>query len=215
MRPGPEAWAKNQSLEHAELKYYDVDGHGKPGEEKGVILLGKMKTTSDDKAMTIELSGTSPDGEACRRLCAFNSRADYDDFLQVLEPELCSAKSEEMVDNSHRPRRGALGVVSVAHGDLAKDTTSQGGVSAPVSAAAAADFATLVQNEIDKLQDSQTVRDIPGWGMQAGVLSYIHRCLSSCNDASAIEHMREELVQMLEMMEAAGKIETIDWDNFP
>jgi hypothetical protein len=126
VRPDPEAWAKNQSLEHAELKYYDIDGHGAPGEEKAIILLGRMKTTSDDKAMTIELSGTSPDGEAFQRSCAFNSRADYDDFLQVLEPELttCSAKIEEVVGESQRPRRGALAVVSVAHGDLAKDTTS-------------------------------------------------------------------------------------------
>lgn len=75
----------------------------------------------------------------------------------------------------------------------------------------------LVQQEIDKVWDSRTKtkkRQVIEDFEMPGVLGYIRRCFQSC-DGADMSRMQRELVEVLEMMEAAKKIESMDWDSFP
>ena len=75
----------------------------------------------------------------------------------------------------------------------------------------------LVRQEIDKVWDRQTKRKKKTWVEEfedPGVVGYIRRCVKSC-DGSEMPRMQSKLVELLEMMEAAKKIDSHDWDSFP
>lgn len=83
--------------------------------------------------------------------------------------------------------------------------------------AGASDMEKLVRQEIDKVWDSQTKRKKKTWVEEfedPGVVGYIRRCVQTC-DGSEMTRMQRELVELLEMMEAAKKIDSIEWDRFP
>eukprot|EP01049_Picozoa_sp_SAG25_P003746 SAG25_NODE_221_length_11616_cov_56.164018_5_plen_112_part_00 len=50
-----------------------------------------------------------------------------------------------------------------------------------------------------------------------GVLGYVRRCFASCDerDSAQCDDMRERLLSLLQMIEAAGKVDTTAWDGFP
>jgi hypothetical protein len=49
------------------------------------------------------------------------------------------------------------------------------------------------------------------------VLGYVRRCFASCDerDSAQCDDMRERLLSLLQMIEAAGKVDTTAWDGFP
>ena len=74
----------------------------------------------------------------------------------------------------------------------------------------------LVQQEVDNVWDSRTkTKKPPSLEFEdPGVVGYIRKCLRSC-DGALLSRMQKELVELLEMMEAAKKIDSIDWAKFP
>lgn len=48
-----------------------------------------------------------------------------------------------------------------------------------------------------------------------GVIGYVRKCFHSCGTLQDMANMQKELVSTLQMFEAARKIETLDWENFP
>lgn len=75
----------------------------------------------------------------------------------------------------------------------------------------------LVQQEMDKVWNSQTREKINLYVDEfedPGVAGYIRRCVRQC-DSKDMSRMREKLVDLLEMMEAATKIDDTNWEEFP
>eukprot|EP01048_Picozoa_sp_COSAG05_P011930 COSAG05_NODE_1160_length_5667_cov_4.582553_3_plen_157_part_00 len=48
-----------------------------------------------------------------------------------------------------------------------------------------------------------------------GLTGYIRRCFLSCDGQRDLTKMHKQLVSTLEMMEAANKLDTLDWEGFP
>ena len=87
----------------------------------------------------------------------------------------------------------------------------------PPAGSATSAMEKLVQAEIDKVWDSRArrkKRQVMEDFDDPGVVGYIRRCFHTC-DGNDMSRMQKELVEVLEMMEAARKIDSIDWDTFP
>ena len=75
----------------------------------------------------------------------------------------------------------------------------------------------LVQSQLDQLYDSKTGkkrRQVVGESEDPGVTGYVRRCFLSCAEADMTQ-MSTALVGLLDMMEAAKKIDSTEWETFP